>query len=123
MAKFREMNAAVSLADQLQQPDDGPVVLINVFTVDPADADALVAAWAHDAHFMKQQPGYVSTQLHEGVAGSSTFVNYAVWESVSSFRAAFTNPEFQSRIRAYPESAEASPHLFRKRAVPGFCVA
>ena len=40
-----------------------------------------------------------------------------------SFRAAFTNPEFQSRIKAYPESASSSPHLLKKLAVPGHCVA
>ena len=96
---------------------------LNVFTVAPEDADALVAAWAHDADFMKAQPGYISTQLHKGLAGSSTFLNYAVWESVAAFRAAFTNPEFQSRIGQYPDSAIASPHLFRKLAVANHCVA
>ena len=107
----------------MQSDEDGPIVLMNVFTVDQADAEALVAAWKHDADFMKAQPGYISTQLHRGIAGSSTFINCAVWESVASFRAAFTNPEFQSRISAYPESAAASPHLFKKLAVPGHCVA
>jgi hypothetical protein len=30
---------------------------------------------------MKQQPGFISTQLHRGTAGSTTLVNVAVWES------------------------------------------
>ncbi|MEM7188283.1 MAG: antibiotic biosynthesis monooxygenase, partial [Pseudomonadota bacterium] len=68
-------------------------------------------------------PGYTSTQLHQGLAGSATFLNYAIWESAAAFRAAFTNPEFQSRIAQYPDSAVASPHLFRKLAVAGHCVA
>ena len=85
MPGFKEMNDVVSLADQMHAQDDGPVVLVNVFSVDPADEDALVAAWAHDAEFMKQQPGYISTQLHKGIAGSSTFFNYAIWESAESF--------------------------------------
>lgn len=123
MAQLRELNDAVSLADQMQSGDGGPVVLINVFTVDPADADALVEAWSHDAAFMKSQPGYISTQLHKGIAGSATFLNYAVWESAESFRAAFTNPEFQKRIGQYPESAVVSPHLFEKLSVSGHCVA
>ena len=123
MPGFKELNDIVSLADQLRSGEEGPVVLVNVFTVDQAEEEALVAAWKHDADFMKAQPGYISTQLHQGIAGSSTFINYAVWESVDSFRAAFTNPEFQSRIEAYPESAAASPHLFRKLAVSGHCVA
>ena len=123
MVHFRELNDTVGLGDQMQSDEDGPVVLINVFTVDPADADALLAAWSRDADFMRAQPGYISTQLHRGIARSGTFVNYAVWESVESFRAAFTNPEFQKRIADYPESAVASPHLFKKLAVPGHCVA
>jgi hypothetical protein len=60
--------------------------------------------------------------MHKAIGGSGTFVNYAVWESVESFRSAFSNPEFQRRIGDYPQSAIASPHLFKKIAVPGFCV-
>lgn len=122
MAQFRDLNDEVGLADQLQSDEQGSVVLMNVFTVDTKDEDALVAAWSHDAEFMRAQPGYISTQLHKGIAGSGTFVNYAIWESVESFRNAFTNPEFQKRIGEYPESAVASPHLFKKLAVPGHCV-
>ncbi len=123
MSGYEELDAHVSIADQIASQEQGPVVLINVFHVDPADRDALVSAWAHDAAFMKEQAGYISTQLHEGIAGSSTFINYAVWESAASFRAAFENPEFKKRIGAYPASAMTSPHLFKKIAVPGCCVA
>ena len=123
MARFKELNDHVGLGDQLQSNEDGSVVLINVFTVDPGEEEALVAAWAHDAQYMRAQPGYISTQLHKGIGGSTTYFNYAVWESVESFRNAFSNPEFQKRIGEYPDSAVASPHLFKKLAVPGFCVA
>ena len=123
MPRFEELNSRVGLGDQLQTNEDGSVVLINVFTVDPGEEEALIAAWTHDADFMRAQPGYISTQLHRAIGGSTTFLNYAVWESVESFRKAFTNPEFQARIGAYPDSAVASPHLFRKLAVPGHCVA
>jgi len=120
--KIEELDAVVSLADQMKS-DEGPIVLINLFTVDPADEDALLKAWAHDADFMKAQPGYISTQLHTGIAGSSSYLNYAVWQDVASFRAAFTNPEFQRRINDYPASAVTRPHLFRKLAVENHCTA
>ena len=84
--------------------------------------DALAVAWAHDADFMKAQPGYISTELHKGIAGSSTYVNYAVRQDVESFRNAPTDPEFQRRIADYPSSAVASPHLFRKLAVANHCM-
>ncbi len=123
MLEFKEMNDHVGIGQQLQSNDDGSVVLVNVFTVDPADEAALIAAWSHDAEFMKSQPGYISTQLHKGIAGSPTFFNYAIWENVESFRNAFSHPEFQNRISTYPSSAVASPHLFKKLSVSGFCVA
>ncbi|WP_282153873.1 antibiotic biosynthesis monooxygenase family protein [Ruegeria atlantica] len=122
MAHIEEMDKVVTLADQMQA-EEGPVVLINVFTVDAKDEEALLKAWAHDADFMKSQSGYISTQLHQGIAGSSTFVNYAIWQDVKSFRDAFTHPEFQRRIADYPESAVARPHLLRKLTVENHCVA
>ncbi len=122
MPGLSELDAVVSLADQMQA-NEGPVVLVNLFTVDPSDDEALVKAWAHDADFMKSQPGYISTQMHKGIAGSSTYMNYAVWQDVASFRAAFTNPEFQRRIAEYPASAVARPHLFNKLAIANHCVA
>ncbi len=123
MSSLKELNDAVSLSDQMHSGEDGSVVLVNVFTIDPSEEEELLAAWSHDAAFMKQQPGYISTQLHKAIAGSSVFINYAVWETVESFRDAFMKPEFQKRIGAYPESAVTSPHLFKKLAVPGHCVA
>jgi heme-degrading monooxygenase HmoA len=73
--------------------------------------------------WMKKQPGYISTQLHRAIGDSFVFMNYAVWESVEHFRRAFTHPEFQSAIAAYPSSAVASPHLFEKMTVANLCVA
>lgn len=122
MSGFAELDAVATLADQMAA-DEGPVVLINLFTVDAADEAALLKAWGHDADFMKAQPGYISTQLHKGIAGSTSYVNYAVWQDVKSFRDAFTDPEFQRRIADYPASAVTRPHLFRKLAVENHCVA
>lgn len=103
--------------------DQSPVVLINLFEVDASDEDALMRAWEADANWMKRQPGYISTQLHRAVGGSRLFLNYALWESVAHFRAAFTHPEFASALAHYPSSAVAAPHLFRKLSVANLCTA
>ncbi|PJG52819.1 antibiotic biosynthesis monooxygenase [Bradyrhizobium forestalis] len=103
--------------------DAGPVVLVNVFTLDKSDEQSFLQVWQNDAAFMKRQPGFISTQLHRALGESATYLNCAVWESTAHFRAAFTHPEFRSKISAYPSSAVASPHLFQKVAVPGICVA
>ncbi len=120
--KLAQMDPRVSFAEQLGQ-ETGPVVLINTFTVAPEDAERLLEVWAEDAAYMKRQPGFISTQLHRGTAGSTTFVNVAVWESAAALRAAFFSPEFGAHAARYPDSAVATPHLFEKVAVPGICVA
>ena len=103
--------------------ETGPVVLVNVFTLDKADEPNFLEVWQDDAAFMKRQPGFISTQLHRALGDSPTYLNYAVWDLTAAFKAAFTHPDFQAKISAYPSSAVASPHLFQKVAVPGVCVA
>ena len=101
----------------------GPVVLVNVFTLNQADEPVFLKIWQDDAAFMKRQPGFISTQLHRALGENPTYLNTAVWESTAAFRAAFSHPDFQAKLSAYPSSAVASPHLFQKVAVPGICVA
>jgi len=121
--RMTEMDQNVTLAQQLEAADGGgPVVLFNKFEVDAADVDEFMAAWADDAAHFKSQPGYISAQLHQGIAGSTVFLNVAVWESVDHFRNAFGAPEFRARLSRYPSATVASPHLFRKLAVPNICV-
>lgn len=122
MLQLRPLDPLVPIQQQLGETL-APVVLINVFTVDAKDVDALIDAWTHDANWMKRQSGYISTQLHRAIGGSNVFLNYALWESVAHFRQAFTHPEFTSALAAYPSSAVASPHLFSKVAVPNLCTA
>jgi quinol monooxygenase YgiN len=122
MAKVIEMDEQVTVYEQMEE-NAGPVILINKFSVGPDDFDAFLKAWAAEAEKFKQQPGFISTQLHMGIGGSGTFVNYAVWESAALFKRAVNtvmNP--QDRMSAYPPSTVASPHLFKKVAVPGICV-
>jgi heme-degrading monooxygenase HmoA len=120
VVQFRELDDRVPFADQLRE-SEGPIVFMNTFHVAPEDVDAFMEVWTADAEFMKKQPGYIRTQLHRGVAGSTTFINVAEWESVEAFRAAAGNPEFQASLARYPDSAIASPHIFTKVAVPGIC--
>ena len=117
---LREMDDQVTYVQQLQEAD-GPVVLINQFNLAPGDAERFVKVWADDAAYMKQQPGFISTQLHRGTAGSTIFINVAVWESARALGRAFRSPEFQARAARYPDSTVAAPHVFKKVAVPGIC--
>lgn len=108
--------------DQLKEESQEPVILVNVFHVAPDQADEFVAAWSDIIREFKSLPGFISAQFHRGTAGSGTFMNYAVWESVAHYRAAFTNPDFQGQILGYPDGTVATPHLFRKEAISNVCV-
>jgi heme-degrading monooxygenase HmoA len=121
MAQLQPLDANVPIFQQLQT-DQSPVILVNLFRVAAADLPALLKAWAQDAEWMKRQPGFISTQLHQGIGGSTVLLNYAVWESVARFRAAFNHHEFKAAMDQYPSSTIASPHLFTRLSIPNLCV-
>jgi quinol monooxygenase YgiN len=118
MVKLVEMDEKITLSDQMEEKNVGPVILINKFNLQPEEVEQLLQAWAADAAYFKSQPGCISAQLHRGIGGSCVFVNYAVWESTELFKKAFKNSELKSRLK-YPPSAVVSPHLFKKIAVLG----
>ena len=97
MPQFREMDEKTAFSAQIEQ-EVGPVVL------------------------MKQQPGFISAQLHRGIAGSRLFMNYAVWKTVADLRRALNHPDFQANVKIYPAGGVASPHLFQQIAVSHVCV-
>ena len=122
MSLLRPMDPTFPIERQLAV-EASPVVLVNIFTLDKADEPSFMNAWQDDAQFMKQQPGFISAQLHRAIGDSPCYLNYAVWETTAQFRAAFANPAFRAKLSAYPSSAVASPHLFQKLTVAGVCVA
>ena len=119
--QLQPLDPKVPIFQQLNA-EQSPVVLINIFHVGEDETEALLLAWEADAQWMKQQPGFISTQMHQGIAGSTVLMNYALWESVALFSAAFNNPEFKKALERYPSSAVASPHLFKRLSITGLCV-
>ena len=122
MAQMLPLDEAFPIQRQLDV-EAGPVVLVNVFTLDKADEPAFLKAWQNDAAWMKKQPGFISTQLHRAIGENATYLNQAVWESTALFKAAFIHPDFKATLALYPDSSVAKPHLFQTVAVPGICVA
>jgi hypothetical protein len=122
MAKLVEMDERVGIFEQMEE-NVGPVILINKFSVAPEEFGQFLKGWASEAEKFKEQPGFISTQLHKGIGGSSTFINYAVWETAAHFKNAANKIMDPNNIMsAYPPSTIASPHLFKKVAVSGICV-
>jgi heme-degrading monooxygenase HmoA len=54
--------------------------------MDAEDANQFLRTWTSAAEISKKFPGVISVQLHRGIAGSSAFVAYLVFESVESIR-------------------------------------
>jgi quinol monooxygenase YgiN len=120
MARFNEMDEKTTLSEQLEE-NVSPVILVNKFSVNPDEVDRFLKAWAEDAGYFKSQPGFISAQLHRGIRGSGIFVNYAIWESTEHLKKALSNIDVQTILSKYPANTVASPHLFKKVAVPGIC--
>ena len=127
MAKFVEMDDRVKFKDQIEEKVMGSVILINKFNVAQGKVEQFLKDWGEDATNFKQQPGFISAQLHQGIGKSSVFINYAVWESMEHYKKAINKMLFRSKSRSPllkydDESLVLSPHLFKKIAVPGICV-
>lgn len=118
MVKLVEFDEKVKLAQQMDE-DVGPVILINKFNVNPEEVDQFLKVFAATTEMLKQQPGYISAQLHRGIAGSCTFVNYAVWESTEHFKQAVSSSNFQSSLADLPPSTVMSRHLLGKLQFQG----
>jgi heme-degrading monooxygenase HmoA len=122
MVKFGEIDKNVTFKRQMEE-ETGPFVLINSYSIDPKEVDEFLKAFAAVSEAFKRLPGFISAQLHQGIGGSGTFVNYAVWESMAEFRKTFSDDEVKASLTKFPPSTVAYPHLFAKVAVPGICVA
>ena len=74
-----------------------PVVLINAFEV-PADrAEQFIKAWEETRDYLRFQPGYIETALHQALMPDAhfLFVNIARWETPEAFGAAMGSAGFR----------------------------
>ncbi|MFJ6900693.1 antibiotic biosynthesis monooxygenase family protein [Streptomyces hokutonensis] len=123
MIDLRNIDAAEPFLEQLQGEDNGPITLVNTFVVPEGEMQAVLDLWREDSFIMKAKRGFISAQLHRGLGDSNILTNVAVWESVSALRDAFSSEEFQSLLPKYPDGSYCYPHVVRKVAVEGVCVA
>ena len=73
------------------------VILINAFEVPSGDAEKFVAAWEETRDYLRTQPGYVDTSLHQAVNPDAEFqfVNVARWRTAADFMTAVQSPGFR----------------------------
>ena len=97
MVKFVEMDERIKFKEQTEEKGiNGQVILINKFNVKPDKVEQILEDWGKDAINFKQQPGFISAQLHKGIGKSSVFINYAVWESLEHYKKAINKLLFSS---------------------------
>jgi quinol monooxygenase YgiN len=95
------------------EPHAPYATLINVFTVEPENAEALsrlLAAATEEV--MRHLPGFISANIHRSADGTRV-VNYAQWDSADAFTAMLGNPvahEHMDKCAALAVSFD--PHLF-----------
>lgn len=121
MVKIIETDDNVTLSSQLEE-NVGSIIVVNKFNVGVDEVEEFLKVFEDTTNYFRQQPGFISAQLHRGIAGSTTFFNYVVWESASHFKKAFSNPEFKTNMANTLPNTTMSPHLFKKVAIPGICV-
>jgi heme-degrading monooxygenase HmoA len=119
--KIVNLDDRVTFKQQLEH-NVGPVVLMSTFLVPPDQVDNFLEGFNKQFAIMRKQPGLISAQLHRGIAGSSLFMNYIVWESIDAFRHGYELPEFQAQLKQYPPGTVVSASFFQRVAIPGMCV-
>ncbi len=63
------------------------ITLINSFEVPTGKLEESIVYWEACRDFLKNQPGYISTKLHQSIKGDAKFllVNVALWENPQAF--------------------------------------
>ncbi|ADL02042.1 Tetracenomycin-F1 monooxygenase [Brevundimonas subvibrioides] len=97
--------------DATIDPDPVPVVLINVFKVQPDRQDALIDLLTAMTRAQVGLPGFVSATLHRGLNGK-TVANHAVWRSVADWKAMTRNPAVAAAMSPIMAIATFEPNLY-----------
>ena len=90
------------------------VILINPFEVPEGKEQECLKMWDEAAEFLKNQPGYINTKLHQSILDNAKFrfINVAEWETPESFFTAVQTEEFQKITEGTMEAYPHYPSLY-----------
>lgn len=91
--------------------DAAPVVLINVYKVQPDRQDELLDLLAVMTRAQVGLPGFVSATLHRGLNGKTAAI-HAVWRSQEDWRAMTRNEAIAAAMRPIMAVATFEPNLY-----------
>ena len=74
----------------MKKTESRHVTLINSFEVPTGKLEESIKYWEACRDFLKVQPGYISTKLHQSIKDDARFllVNVALWETPQAFMTA-----------------------------------
>ncbi|WP_240138436.1 antibiotic biosynthesis monooxygenase family protein [Streptomyces sp. MUM 178J] len=100
------------MSEMTIRPDDNLVTLINVFEVDPAKQQELVALLNEGLDkVFRHRPGFVSAHILVSKDGSRV-VNYAQWRSPQDIQATLADSAAQEYARRTAELGKPAPVLY-----------
>ncbi|WP_110986370.1 antibiotic biosynthesis monooxygenase family protein [Acaryochloris thomasi] len=85
--------------------------VIIVFTVEPSQQQELVDAIATFLPTVKQQPGFISANIHKSTDGVKV-ANYAQWRSQADYEAFINNAEAQAKGEAVRAFGPPDMHVY-----------
>lgn len=91
------------------------VTLINPFEIPKGKEKEAFLMWEKAADFMRIQPGFISTELHQSIDPNAKFglINIAKWESTEHFQAVINSTEFQKLTAGSMEEFPHYPGLYQ----------
>jgi len=101
-------------------PGDGRVTMINVFTVQPEQREALIEILVDGIRRVtSRQPGFVSATIHTSLDGTRV-ANYVQWDSRDAYERLFRDPEmlrFMEDLKARLRFARADASVYQVREI------
>lgn len=88
-------------------PEGDQCTAIIAYEVGQEDAERFLDSWQRANSFLQEQPGHISTTLHQACSAHPDFrfVNISCWENAEAFRTATQSQEFKEvagRLEAFP---------------------
>ncbi|HEY4225568.1 MAG TPA: antibiotic biosynthesis monooxygenase family protein [Pseudolysinimonas sp.] len=100
------------MTDTDTDTDTSPVILINVFTVDPANQSELVELLTRaTSDSVRHVPGFLGSTLHRSIDGTKVAM-YARWADADAYAAMRSNPEQSPYLDRALEIAEFAPGMY-----------
>ena len=87
------------------------ITVIIIFTVQPERQQELIDAIADFVETVKQQPGFVSANIHKSIDGVKV-ANYAQWQSQEDYDNFINNTEVQAKAAKLREFNPPDSHVY-----------